>query len=176
MQQSHVHYRIRFICDSERELRSLSINYGSVLNAAPFENNWWRFTANHRTVFTDKMRMTIACNISCSPTSGPVFEITLGVLEADNVMLSFMTASEVRSFSSYFLSTASRSWDWLKPMLACLQAHHWLILSWGGDTFLDVSSQGQRGGYSSRVGTCSVHLKHSSSHSNSQAQPLFSAV
>ncbi len=40
-----------------------------VLNAAPFENSWWRFTANHRTVFTDEMRMTIACKISCSPTS-----------------------------------------------------------------------------------------------------------
>ncbi len=38
-----------------------------VLNAAPFESRWWRFTANHRTVFTDEMRMTIACKISCSP-------------------------------------------------------------------------------------------------------------
>ncbi len=38
-----------------------------VLNAAPSENSWWRFTANHRTVFTDEMRMTIARKISCSP-------------------------------------------------------------------------------------------------------------
>ncbi len=43
-----------------------------VLNTAPFENRWWRFTANHRTVFTDEMRMTIACKISCSPTIHPI--------------------------------------------------------------------------------------------------------
>ncbi len=28
--QYHVHYRMRCICDSERELCSLSVNYGSV--------------------------------------------------------------------------------------------------------------------------------------------------
>ncbi len=38
-----------------------------VLNATPFENRWWRFTANHGTGFTDEMRMTIACDISPSP-------------------------------------------------------------------------------------------------------------
>ncbi len=32
------------------------------------ENRWWRFSANNRTVFTDEMRMTIACKISCSPS------------------------------------------------------------------------------------------------------------
>ncbi len=67
---SHVHYRMRFNCESERELRSqfsVSELQLCVLNAAPFESSWWRCTANHRTVFTYEMRMTIACNISCSP-------------------------------------------------------------------------------------------------------------
>uniref|UniRef100_A0A672M004 U4/U6 small nuclear ribonucleoprotein Prp3 n=1 Tax=Sinocyclocheilus grahami TaxID=75366 RepID=A0A672M004_SINGR len=41
-------------------LHSLSVNYGSVVNAAPFESMCWRFTTNHRTGFTDKMCMTIA--------------------------------------------------------------------------------------------------------------------
>ncbi len=55
-------------CDSEREIALLVSNLRlGVLNAAQFKNRWWRFTANHRTVFTDVMRMTIACNISCSP-------------------------------------------------------------------------------------------------------------
>ncbi len=40
-----------------------------VLNAASFENRRWRFTASHRTVLTDEMRITIACKISCSPNS-----------------------------------------------------------------------------------------------------------
>ncbi len=39
---------------------SLSVNYGSVLTAAPFESRWWRFTANHGTGFTDEMRIRIA--------------------------------------------------------------------------------------------------------------------
>ncbi len=39
-----------------------------VLNAAPFENSWRWFSANHRTVFTEEIRMTIARNISCSPS------------------------------------------------------------------------------------------------------------
>ncbi len=30
-----------------------------VLTAAPFENRWWRFTANHRAGFTDEMRMRL---------------------------------------------------------------------------------------------------------------------
>ncbi len=34
-----------------------------VLNAAPSENRWWRFTTNHRTGFTDAMHRTIACNV-----------------------------------------------------------------------------------------------------------------
>ncbi len=64
-------------CDSEREIALLVSNlWLCVLNAALFENRWWRFTANHRTIFTDAnhrtvftdvMLMTIACNISCSP-------------------------------------------------------------------------------------------------------------
>ncbi len=40
-----------------------------VLNAAPFENRWWRFSANQGTGFTDEMRMHIACNISPIPKS-----------------------------------------------------------------------------------------------------------
>jgi len=47
-----------------------------VLNAAPFENSWSKFTANHRTVFTEEIRMTIACNISCSPKYIVLFELT----------------------------------------------------------------------------------------------------
>ncbi len=39
-----------------------------VLNAAPFENRLWRFINNHRTGFTDEMRITIAFNISCRPS------------------------------------------------------------------------------------------------------------
>ncbi len=55
-------------CDSEREIAELVRELRlCVLNAAPFENNWSKFTANHRTVFTEEIRMTIACNISCSP-------------------------------------------------------------------------------------------------------------
>ncbi len=30
------------------------------IKCAPFENSWWRFTANHGTGFTDEMRMHIA--------------------------------------------------------------------------------------------------------------------
>ncbi len=39
-----------------------------VLNAAPFENRWWRLTANQETGFTDEMRMHIAWDISPNPT------------------------------------------------------------------------------------------------------------
>ncbi len=51
-------------------LRSLSVNYGitTVLNAAPSESTWGRFTTNHRSGFTDEMRMTIACDFSCNPS------------------------------------------------------------------------------------------------------------
>ncbi len=48
-------------------LHSLLVIWLCVFNAAPFENSWWRFTANQRTVFTDEMRITIAGKISCSP-------------------------------------------------------------------------------------------------------------
>ncbi len=38
----------------ERDIASLVSDLRlCVLNASPFENRWWRFTANHRTVFTD---------------------------------------------------------------------------------------------------------------------------
>ncbi len=33
-----------------------------VLNAAPSESMWRRFTTNHRTGFTDEMQMNIACD------------------------------------------------------------------------------------------------------------------
>ncbi len=66
-------------CDSEREIALLVSDLRlCVLNAAPFENNWWRFTANQRTVFTDEMRMTIACNIPCSPSLYPYSEFSPG--------------------------------------------------------------------------------------------------
>ncbi len=42
--------------------RSLSEEYGCVLNAASSESRWWRFSTNHRTGFTYKMCMTIAIN------------------------------------------------------------------------------------------------------------------
>ncbi len=48
-----------------------------VLNAAPFENRWWRFTANQGTGFTDEMRMHIAWDISPSPSSDGLKTITL---------------------------------------------------------------------------------------------------
>ncbi len=60
--QYHVQYRMRFICDSEHETLLCA------LNATPSENRWWRFYNNHRTGFTEEMRMTITCNISCSQT------------------------------------------------------------------------------------------------------------
>ncbi len=50
-------------CVACRELRLC------VLNAAPFEKRRWRFINHHRTGFTDKMFMTIACNISCSTST-----------------------------------------------------------------------------------------------------------
>ncbi len=46
---------------------SIHLRLWARICVAPFENSWWRFTANHRTVFTDEMRMTIACKILCSP-------------------------------------------------------------------------------------------------------------
>ncbi len=54
--------------DNERDIASLVSNlWLCVLNAASSESRWWRFTANHRTGFTDEMHKTIACNISFSP-------------------------------------------------------------------------------------------------------------
>ncbi len=56
-------------CDSERDIAKLVIDLQlCVLNPAPSENRWWRFTANHRTVFTDEMPMTITCNMPYSPS------------------------------------------------------------------------------------------------------------
>uniref|UniRef100_A0A673J5Z2 non-specific serine/threonine protein kinase n=1 Tax=Sinocyclocheilus rhinocerous TaxID=307959 RepID=A0A673J5Z2_9TELE len=49
-------------------LCSLSVNYGSVVNAAPSESTCWRFTTNHRSGFTDEMRMEIAFDFLHSPT------------------------------------------------------------------------------------------------------------
>ncbi len=48
-----------------------------VLNPDPSESRWWRFAANHRTVFTDEMRMTIAYNKSCSPSSNCTYLTTI---------------------------------------------------------------------------------------------------
>ncbi len=62
-------YRRRFICDNESDIASLVSKLRlCVLNAAPFENRWWRLTANQGTGFTDEMRMHIAWDISPSPT------------------------------------------------------------------------------------------------------------
>ncbi len=47
--------------------RWIAFNYERVLNAAPFESRWWRFTANHGTGFTDEKRTIIAFDISPSP-------------------------------------------------------------------------------------------------------------
>ncbi len=56
--QNHVHNRMRFISDYERDFAWLVSELRlRVLNAAPSENRWWRFTANQRTSFTDEMRM-----------------------------------------------------------------------------------------------------------------------
>ncbi len=64
-----VHYRRWFICDNERNIALLVSDLRlCVLNAAPFESRWWRFTANHGTGFTDEMRMIIAFDISPSPS------------------------------------------------------------------------------------------------------------
>ncbi len=60
-------------CDIERDIAKLVSELRlCVLNAAPFENSWWRFINNHRTGFTDEMRMTIVCHISCSPDIKPL--------------------------------------------------------------------------------------------------------
>ncbi len=54
----------------ERDIASLVSELRlCVLNAAPFENRWWRFTANQGAGFTDEMRMHIAWDISPSPIS-----------------------------------------------------------------------------------------------------------
>ncbi len=44
------------IADIERDI-DLQL---CVVNAAPSESSWWRFTTNHRTGFTDEIRMIIA--------------------------------------------------------------------------------------------------------------------
>ncbi len=78
----------------ERDIASLVSELRlCVLNAAPFENRWWRLTANQGTGFTDEMRMHIAWDISPSPTS-----------EADT-MLYIMTESWLKEASA----TLSRS-------------------------------------------------------------------
>ncbi len=38
-----------------------------VVNAAPSESRWWRFTADYRTGFTDKMRMEIGFDLIVQP-------------------------------------------------------------------------------------------------------------
>ncbi len=40
----------------------------NVYEPCGLESRWWRFNTNHRTGFTEEMRMTIACNITRSPT------------------------------------------------------------------------------------------------------------
>ncbi len=56
-------------CDNERDIASLVSDLRlCVLNASPFENRWWRFTANQGASFTDEMCMTIAWDISPRPT------------------------------------------------------------------------------------------------------------
>ncbi len=53
----------------ERDIASLVSDLRlCVLNATPFENRWWRLTANQGAGFTDEMRMHIAWDISPSPT------------------------------------------------------------------------------------------------------------
>ncbi len=56
--------RLRYERDIASLVRDLWLR---VLNAAPFENSWWRLTANQGTGFTDEMRMHIAWDISPSP-------------------------------------------------------------------------------------------------------------
>ncbi len=67
------HYRRWIAFDYERDIVLLYSELRlCVLNDAPFENRWRRFTANHRTGFTDEMRMHIA---SSSPSSLSFFFI-----------------------------------------------------------------------------------------------------
>ncbi len=66
-------FALRIACDSERE-KLVSDLWLCVLNAAPSESRWWRFTAKQRTIFTDEMR-TIACNISCSPSKDVIKKV-----------------------------------------------------------------------------------------------------
>ncbi len=50
--------------------RSLSVNYRlCVVNSAPSEIMWWGFTTNHRTSFTDKMRMPNRIRLIVQPYS-----------------------------------------------------------------------------------------------------------
>ncbi len=57
--RDHVHNRMRFICDIERDIAKLVSELQlCILSAAPFENRW-RFTANHGAGFTDEMHMRI---------------------------------------------------------------------------------------------------------------------
>ncbi len=58
--QYHVQYRRWIAFDYEHDISWL-VSELCVLTAAPFESRWWRFSANHRTSFTDEMRMRIIC-------------------------------------------------------------------------------------------------------------------
>ncbi len=53
------------------------VNRSTSAPSTGLESRWWRFNTNHRTGFTEEMHMTIACNISCSPTVAPLLTLSL---------------------------------------------------------------------------------------------------
>ncbi len=66
--------------------------------AASSESSWWRFTANHRTIFTDEMRITIACNISCSPNAWYAYYICKSTCHIHLSVLKMVLYTTVHKF------------------------------------------------------------------------------
>ncbi len=81
---------MRFICDYERELHSVSVNYGSVYlmphHLKAGDGDLLLITELYRTVkITDEMSMTIACSkILCSPTCDVPYNALYNVINNCN--------------------------------------------------------------------------------------------
>ncbi len=76
---------------------------------------------DHRTIFTDEMHMTIACNILCSPTSS---------LDYCNALLGGCSACLINKLqmvqnAAARVLTRTRKYDHIIPVLSTL---HWLLI------------------------------------------------
>ncbi len=83
--------------------------------------------ANHRTVFTDEIRMTIECNISCSPSSYHLVYKTLQTLPRSGAVHGDLCAYvfSMQLFSDPFMSsTCSLNYDkWVTAKIKRLLLH-----------------------------------------------------